>query len=85
MNIRQLFNVLEFDDYAKLTGIAIREGSKLTGGNQAIIDTVWQKEHHATIGSAVIIFEHPFTIVGVYEPPGGGRETKMRRRYQNPP
>ena len=69
----RLIDGIEFDDYVKLTSVAIREGSQLTGGNQAIIDTVWQKEHHATIGSTVILFEHPFTIVGVYEPPGGGR------------
>jgi putative ABC transport system permease protein len=69
----RLIDGIEFDDYVKLTSIAIREGSQLTSGNQAIIDTVWQKEHRATIGSTVILFEHPFTIVGVYEPPGGGR------------
>jgi putative ABC transport system permease protein len=34
---------------------------------------VWQKQRNATVGSTVQIFERPFTIVGVYEPPGGGR------------
>ena len=69
----RLIDGIEFDDYAKLTGISIREGQKLTGGDQAIIDPVWQHEHHATIGSTVQLFERPFKIVGVYEPPGGGR------------
>jgi len=69
----RLIDGIEFDEYAKLTGITIREGAKPTGGDQAIIDPVWQHDHHAGIGSTVQLFERPFTIVGVYEPPGGGR------------
>lgn len=69
----RLIDGIEFDDYAKLTGISIREGAKLTGGDQAIIDPVWQQLRQATIGSTVQLFERPFKIVGVYEPPGGGR------------
>jgi putative ABC transport system permease protein len=69
----RLIDGIEFDDYAKLTGISIREGAKLTGGDQAIIDPVWQQQRHATVGSKVQLFERPFTIVGIYEPPGGGR------------
>jgi putative ABC transport system permease protein len=69
----RLIDGIEFDDYAKLTGISVREGEKLTSGDQAIIDPVWQQQHNATIGSTVELFERPFKIVGVYEPPGGGR------------
>ena len=69
----RLIDGIEFDEYAKLTGVSIREGAKLTGGDQAIIDPVWQQQRHATVGSTVQLFERPFTIVGVYEPPGGGR------------
>jgi putative ABC transport system permease protein len=69
----RLIDGIEFDEYANLTGITIREGAKLTGGDQAIIDPVWQQERHAGIGSTVQLFERPFTIVGIYEPPGGGR------------
>jgi putative ABC transport system permease protein len=69
----RLLDGIEFDDYASLTGIKIREGSKLTGGDQAIIDPVWQQQRQAQIGSTVPLYERPFTIVGVYEPPGGGR------------
>jgi putative ABC transport system permease protein len=43
------------------------------GGDEAIIDTVWQHDRQASIGSTVQLFERPFKIVGVYEPPGGGR------------
>jgi putative ABC transport system permease protein len=51
----------------------MREGSPLTGGDQAIIDPVWQQQRNAAVGSTVQIFERPFTIVGIYQPPGGGR------------
>jgi putative ABC transport system permease protein len=69
----RLIDGIEFDDYAKLTGVAIREGRKLEGGDEAVIDPVWQQQRHATVGSTVTLFERPFKIVGVYEPPGGGR------------
>ena len=69
----RLIDGIEFDEYAKLTGVSIREGAKLTGGDQAIIDPVWQQQRHAAVGSTIQLFERPFTIVGVYEPPGGGR------------
>ncbi|MGI9066224.1 MAG: lysylphosphatidylglycerol synthase domain-containing protein [Pyrinomonadaceae bacterium] len=69
----RLLDGIEFDEYVKLTGIRIREGQKLTGGDQAIIDPVWKQQRQAVVGSTVQIYERPFTIVGVYEPPGGGR------------
>jgi putative ABC transport system permease protein len=69
----RLIDGIEFDEYAKLTGIRIREGTKLTAGDEAIIDPVWQQQRHAVVGGTVTIFERPFKIVGVYEPPGGGR------------
>jgi len=69
----RLIDGIEFEEYAKLAGVRIREGRKLTGGDQAIIDPVWQQQRQAVIGSKVQLFERPFTIVGVYEPPGGGR------------
>jgi putative ABC transport system permease protein len=69
----RLIDGIEFEDYAKLTGVSIREGRKLEGGDEAIIDPVWQQQRHATVGSTVPLFERPFKIVGIYEPPGGGR------------
>ena len=69
----RLIDGIEFDDYAKLTGVSIREGQKPTEGDQAIIDPVWQQQRNAAVGSTVQLFERPFTIVGVYGPPGGGR------------
>jgi len=69
----RLIDGIEFDEYAKLNGLSIREGSKFTGGDEAIIDPVWQEQRQASVGSTVQLFERPFKIVGVYEPPGGGR------------
>jgi putative ABC transport system permease protein len=69
----RLIDGIDFDDYANVTGVSLKEGAKMTGGDQAIVDGVWQQQRHAAIGSTVTLFERPFTIVGVYEPPGGGR------------
>jgi putative ABC transport system permease protein len=69
----RLIDGIEFDDYARLTGITIREGAALGTGDEAIIDPVWQQQRKAAVGSTVQLFERPFNIVGVYEPPGGGR------------
>lgn len=65
---------IPFDEYSALTGIAIREGVKLTAGEQAIVDPIWVKEHKGKgVGTTVQLFERNFTVVGVYEPPGGAR------------
>jgi putative ABC transport system permease protein len=69
----RLVDGIPFDEYAAIASLQIREGSKLTGGDQAIVDTVWQKDRNVQVGSTVELFERPFTIVGIYEPPGGGR------------
>ena len=69
----RLIDGIEYNEYAQLAGLRIREGSALSGGDQAIVDPVWQKQRNAAVGSTVQLFERPFTIVGVYEPPGGGR------------
>ena len=70
---QRLIDGIEYDEYANLAGITIREGRKLEAGDEAIIDPEWQKSRGAKVGDAVKLFERPFKIVGVYEPPGGGR------------
>jgi putative ABC transport system permease protein len=69
----RLIDGIENEDYGKLTGLRIREGRELGSGDEAIIDPVWQEQRKATVDSTVQLFERPFKIVGVYEPPGGGR------------
>ena len=69
----RLIDGIPFDHYANVAGLTIREGRKLEGGDEAIVDSVWQQDHHAKIGDTVTLYERPFRIVGVFEPPGGGR------------
>ena len=69
----RLIEGIPFDEYAALTGLTIKEGRKLDKGDEVIIDSVWKAEHQVEVGSTMTIYERPFRIVGVYEPPGGGR------------
>jgi putative ABC transport system permease protein len=69
----RLIDGINYDEYAQLTSITIREGRKLVSGDEAIVDPVWQQNRNARVGSTVQLWERPFKIVGVYEPPGGGR------------
>jgi putative ABC transport system permease protein len=64
---------INFDEYAAVAGLTIKEGRKLEGGDEAIVDTEWQRDRKAAVGSTVTLYERPFRIVGIYEPPGGGR------------
>ncbi len=69
----RLLDGIEYDEYANIAGIRIREGRKLISGDEAIVDPVWKQQRNAEVGGTVMLFERPFEIVGVYEPPGGGR------------
>ena len=70
---QRLIDGIEYDQYANLARITIREGRALQSGDEAIIDPEWKRNRNANVGDTVKLFERPFTIVGVYEPPGGGR------------
>jgi putative ABC transport system permease protein len=70
---QRLIDGIEYDQYANLAHITIREGRKLESGDEAIVDPEWSDRRHVNIGDTVSLFERPFKIVGVYEPPGGGR------------
>lgn len=70
----RLVEGIPFEQYAALTGLKLKEGTKFTGSaDEAIVDTVWQKDRNAKVGDTVVLYERPFRIVGIYEPPGGGR------------
>lgn len=64
---------IEFDRYAQLSGIHIVEGRALESGDEAIIDQVWKEQHKIKVGDTTKVFGRDFKIVGIYEPPGGGR------------
>ena len=70
---QRLIDGVEYDEYANLAHITIREGRKLESGDEAIVDPEWKDRRHVKVGDTVDLFERPFKIVGVYEPPGGGR------------
>jgi putative ABC transport system permease protein len=70
---QRLIDGIEYDQYASLARITIREGRKLESGDEAIVDPEWKERRRVNIGDTVQLFERPFKIVGVYEPPGGGR------------
>ena len=70
---QRLIDGIEYDQYATIARITMREGRKLESGDEAIIDPEWQRTRNAKVGDTVKLFERPFKIVGVYEPPGGGR------------
>ena len=70
---QRLIDGINYDEYADIARITIREGRKLQSGDEAIVDPDWKDRRKAKIGDKLQLFERPFTIVGVYEPPGGGR------------
>lgn len=70
---QRLIDGINYDEYAAIARITIREGRPLQSGDEAIVDPEWKERRRANIGDTVQLFERPFRIVGVYEPPGGGR------------
>lgn len=69
----RLIEGIPFDQYAALNNLTIKEGRALQQGDEVIVDPAWPQENGAALGSTVQIFERPFKLVGIYEPPGGGR------------
>jgi putative ABC transport system permease protein len=70
---QRLIDGVEYDQYASLARVSIREGRSLGSGDEAIVDPEWKERRKANVGDKVKLFDRLFTIVGVYEPPGGGR------------
>jgi putative ABC transport system permease protein len=68
-----LIDGVEYSQYANLARISLREGRHLESGDEAIVDPEWKERRQANVGDTVKLFDRPFKIVGVYEPPGGGR------------
>jgi putative ABC transport system permease protein len=64
---------IPFERYAQLSGMRVIEGRGLQDGDEAIVDSVWKEQHKVKVGDAVETYGRSFRIVGIYEPPGGGR------------
>jgi putative ABC transport system permease protein len=73
----RLVDGIDFASYSRLAGTHINEGRAIERGDEAMVDPVWieqsKKNPDARVGGTVKLFERPFRIVGVFEPPGGGR------------
>ena len=70
----RLIDGIDFDAYAGMANLRIVAGEKLpAAGDAAIVDAVWLEQRKAKVGDAVQLFDRPFRVVGVYEPPGGAR------------
>jgi putative ABC transport system permease protein len=70
---QRLIDGINYAEYANIARVTIREGRALQSGDEAIVDPEWKERRRAKVGDTVELFERPFRIVGVYEPPGGGR------------
>ncbi|MBV9925151.1 MAG: flippase-like domain-containing protein, partial [Acidobacteria bacterium] len=64
---------IDFDCYARMSGLHVIEGRALQSGDEAIVDSVWMEQRKAKLGDPVKLFGRDFRLVGVYEPPGGAR------------
>jgi len=69
----RLIEGIPYEQYATLNGLTIKEGRGIESGDEVIVDSKWQQERSVAVGSLITIFERPFRLVGIYEPPGGGR------------
>src|SRR5712671_3563439 len=69
----RLIEGIPYEQYAALNDMTIKEGRGLEKGDEVIVDSGWQQEQNISIGSTIVIYERPFKLVGVFEPPGGGR------------
>ncbi|HYG10319.1 MAG TPA: FtsX-like permease family protein [Pyrinomonadaceae bacterium] len=70
----RLVDGIEFDSYSQLAGTRIIAGEPLPmSGDVAIVDPIWIEQRKAQVGDTLELYDRPFRIVGIYEPPGGAR------------
>jgi putative ABC transport system permease protein len=70
----RLVDGIDFDAYTTLAGLKLVEGERLPpSGDAAIVDTIWIEQRKAHLGDTIQLYDRPFRIVGIFEPPGGAR------------
>ncbi|MCA1564869.1 MAG: ABC transporter permease [Acidobacteria bacterium] len=70
----RLIDGVDFDSYSQLSGVRMIEGAPLPqSGDAAIVDAIWIEQRKARVGDTIDLYDRPFRIVGIYEPPGGAR------------
>jgi putative ABC transport system permease protein len=69
----RLIDGVNFKEYAEMARLKIIEGREFSAGDEAIIDTGFQRQKKFKIGDTVKMWERDFKIVGTYEPAAGAR------------
>lgn len=69
----RLIDGVNFAEYAEMASLKIIEGRPISAGDEAMIDTGFQRQKKLKIGDALNMWERPFKIVGTYEPAAGAR------------
>jgi putative ABC transport system permease protein len=69
----RLIEGIPYEQYVALNNLTIKEGRGLQKGDEAIVDSAFVTERNLSVGSTLELYERPFKVVGIYEPPGGGR------------
>jgi len=70
----RLIDGVEYIEYESVVGIAVKAGRALgMSGDEAVIDSGFQRQKKLQVGDKTNLFERDFTIVGIYEPAAGAR------------
>jgi putative ABC transport system permease protein len=59
---------INFDQYARVSGLSIVKGRAFAGPREAIVDEVYARDNKSDIGKTVEFSGMPYTIVGIYAP-----------------
>lgn len=71
---RMLIDGINFDEYARMSGIRVVDGRPFNdSADEIIVDSAYKQSNKLNLGDTVKIWNRNFTIVGVYEPAGGAR------------
>jgi putative ABC transport system permease protein len=70
----RLIDGINFNEYTAMAHLKIIEGRAIgESGDEAVIDTGFQRQKKLKIGDAVNMWERDFKVVGTYEPAAGAR------------
>ncbi|MFQ3582697.1 MAG: FtsX-like permease family protein [Chloracidobacterium sp.] len=74
----EIIEGIEWESYARLTGIKLTAGTPPVDEYDAVVDAEFIRTRRVKIGDTVQVFERPFRIAGVYAPEAGTARFKMR-------
>lgn len=70
----RMIDGIDFEHYAPVVGISVIEGRAMgKAGDEAMIDTGFQRQKNYKVGQKIKLYDREFTIVGTYEPAAGAR------------